>query len=257
MKKTYLIIGIFLALFILSRIAGSQVFKRVRPAVVDLCRISLKAVTAPVRGIYNLATFRNSYERKIALLEKRLFSLANQSVRTSEILEENKRLRSLLAFKTKSASKAVAAEVIGRDLSNWDTFIIIDRGTRDGVRQNMVVAKDDGLIGVVFEAGSAASKVMLIDNPNSKVGVLIQRTREQGILVGLGGGLCKITYLSTDTDAKAGDLVITGEGGNSYLKGLLIGEVVKVQKDPHSLYASAIVRPSSNLFRIEEVLCIE
>ncbi|MDD5450037.1 MAG: rod shape-determining protein MreC [Candidatus Omnitrophica bacterium] len=218
---------------------------------------SLKAATRSARGIYNLAAFKNRYEKKIAFLEEQAGQLKKTAVQMKEAAEENERLRRLLAFKNSLAAGAIAAEVIGRDQSSWDTFIIIDKGRKEGIVQNMSVSKNDGLVGKVYETGEGVSKVMLIDNPNSKIGAVVQRTREQGILTGMGHGLCKLIYLSYDTGIKPGDVVIAAKSGGLASNGILIGEVVKVSKDVRSLYSTAVVRPSSNLFKIEEVICTE
>ncbi|MEI8176726.1 MAG: rod shape-determining protein MreC, partial [Candidatus Omnitrophota bacterium] len=148
-------------------------------------------------------------------------------------------------------------EIIGRSYSGFESFIIIDRGQADGITAAMSLAKDEGLLGRVFEVGRNASKVMLIDDPNSRVSVAIQRTREQGTLIGMGAGLCKIMYLSPASDVQPGDIVISSGLGALDPKGVIVGEVEKVIREPRALDTSALVRPSCDLFKIEEALCIE
>ncbi|MBI4335616.1 MAG: rod shape-determining protein MreC, partial [Candidatus Omnitrophica bacterium] len=75
--------------------------------------------------------------------------------------------------------------------------------------------------------------------------------------IGLGTGLCRLIYLACDTEARPGDVVTASEQSSLPTKGVLIGEIIRILKDKDSLYASAVVRPSSNLFKIEEVLCVE
>jgi rod shape-determining protein MreC len=255
--KTYLILAALIVVLLWLNLTRPAFINRIRPNIVNLLEFPLKAATSSARGVYGLATFQNRYENKISLLEQKLAVLSRANVQMKELFNENERLRNLLSFKDRFASKTVAAEVIARGQTGWDTFIIIDKGAANGIDADMSVAKSDGLIGRVFEVGPGSAKIMLIDNPTSRVSVAVQRTREQGVLVGLGGGLCKLIYLSYDTDVKPGDIVITSELSSLATKGIPIGEVIKVVKEPRSLYASAIVKPSSNLFKIEEVLCIE
>lgn len=250
MRKPYLILGVFLALLIWFLLAKSQFIDRTRPALADLFSFPMKALNKSVGALYNVTMPRNSYERKIADLEQKVSLLTKEAVGQKGVLQENERFRGLLGFKAKVSQKTIAAEVTGRDLSNWDSFVIIDKGSADGIKPSMTVAKEDGLVGVTFEVGASMTKVMLIDNPNSRISATIQRTREQGVVVGLGAGLCKMVYLAYDTDCKPGDLAVANGP-------ILIGEIIKVLKDPHSLYTSVIIKPSSNLFKIEEVLCIE
>lgn len=255
--KTYLTLAVLLILLIWFNFARPSFINKIRPRIIDFMEFPLRVSNNTVRALYNLATFQNRYEEKISMLEKKIATLTKTDVQMKELLGENERLRSLLSFKNRLAAKGIAAQVIARDQSNWDTFIIIDKGRVDGITPNMSVAKDDGLVGRVFEVGTNTAKVMLLDNPNSKLSAAVQRSREQGILVGLGRGECKLIYLSYDTEVRPGDVVITSELSSLSTKGILIGEVTKVLKDAHSLYASAVVKPSSNLFKIEEVLCIE
>jgi len=257
MKKTYIFLGVFLALLVFVQIVKPAFVSTIRSTAVDICEIPLKAVNGLVKSVYNLASFQNRYENKINALEDKIQYLKKESVVTKELLEENERLRSLLSFKNKLRSKGIAAEVIGRDPSGWESFVIIDKGSSNGIRPDMPVTKSDGMVGIVVEAGRSTAKVMLLDNQNSKIGVIVQGSRDQGLLVGIGGGLCKVKYLSSDTTVKRGDVIVASGTSNKSLKGILVGNVVKVVKRPGELHASAIVKPSCNLFKIEEVLCLE
>lgn len=257
MKKTYLILGLLLALLISFQILRSSFIEKVSPRIVDLAKFPFKAVTVPVKGLYSLAMFKNRYENKIALLESKISIFTKAFVEMKEIKEENRRLRALLSFKNKVAAASIPSEVIARNPSSWDTFVIVDKGRAGGLKYGMSVIGEQGLVGKIYEVGQDTATVMLIDNPNSKIGAAIQRTREQGVLIGLGGGLCKMIYLGYDTDVKPGDIVVVSDFSSVSLKGTLIGEVIKVLKNPQAVYASAVVKPSCNLFKIEEVLCVE
>lgn len=257
MKKTYLILVVLLALLISCQAIRPPFAVNFKTGIVDLAKFPFRVFTKTARGVYNFATFKNRYEKRIAILEKRIELLMKDTAARQEIFTENQRLRGLLSFKSRQPPKTIAAEVIARDPASLESFIIIDKGQRDGIALNMSVARPEGFIGRVFEAGASTAKVMLIDNPNSRIAAAIQRTREQGILVGSGRGLCKLIYLSYDTDAKAGDIVVVNALKNMPPEGLLIGEVTKVLRQASSLYASAVVKPSCNLFKVEEVLCVE
>ena len=113
-----------------------------------------------------------------------------------------------------------------------------------------------GIVGRIVEIGKYSSKVLLITDPNLKVGVLIRRNRQGGVMVGRPGYRCKIIYIALDSDAKAGDTVITAGFGSIFPKGILVGEIEKVGKEEGRLYKYAIVRPSQDLSKLEEVLCI-
>jgi rod shape-determining protein MreC len=255
--KTYLVLLALLLVLIWVNFKNPSSINAVKPRVTDFLELPFKAATKAFGGLYDLATLRNRYEDRILALEGRLSAMTKSAIQAKELLSENERLRAMLGLRTRFASRIIAAQVIARDQSGWNTFIIIDKGKKDGILPDMPVIKPDGLIGRVYDAGNSTAKVILIDNPNSKMAVTIQRTREQGVMVGMGAGFCKMLYLSYETQAQTGDPVIASELGNLSVKGYLVGEIVKVIKDPKSLYASAVIRPASNLFKLEEVLCVE
>lgn len=105
----------------------------------------------------------------------------------TELRLENQRLSQLLELRRilpSNMGKAVFARVIARSPSAWNRVLLIDKGEEQGIRVNTPILSESSLIGKVIEAGPEVSKVLLITDPNSRIGALIQRTRHQGILYG-------------------------------------------------------------------------
>ena len=257
MKKTYLTLGVLVTVLVVFQIVNPSCIRHIRCAAVDSAKIPLTVISRLFGRLYEVASFQNRYERQIALLEQKVAGLANQAAGVREIVEENRRLRALLSFKNQLAGRAIAAEIIGHDSASWQGFAIIDKGADDGIRQGMTIAQAAGLVGIALEVGKGTSKIMMIDDPSFRLGALIQRTREQGVLVGAGGGLCKLIYLSYDSDVNPGDTIVTAASDSAPQRTIVIGEVVKVLKGSNALYTSAIVKPACNLFKVEEVVCVE
>jgi len=109
----------------------------------------------------------------------------------------------------------------------------------------------------VLELGQHSAKILLITDPNSKVGALIQRNGQGGMLVGRPDGKCKMLYIALDSDVQAGDKILTAGFGAIYPKGILVGEVIKVEREPGRLYKCAVIRPAEDMAKLEEVLCIK
>ena len=174
-----------------------------------------------------------------------------------EISLENQRLRKMLDIKERGEFDFIAAGVIGKDPTNWLNSLIIDKGSDAGIRINMPVMSLSGLIGKVIECGPRMSKILLISDVNSRVVVLLQRTRQEGMLEGAEQGLCRLKYLPIDADVELGDTVISAGVGGVYPKGVIIGKVESVKVERGGLYKSCIVKPSADLNGIEEVLCIK
>jgi rod shape-determining protein MreC len=121
---------------------------------------------------------------------------------------------------------------------------------------NQPVLSGRSLIGKIIEAGPGVSKVLLITDPNSKIGVIIQRTRQQGILYGTFAGECRIKYLSVDAEIKAGDTVESAGYGGYFPKALWVGAVARAWKEPGQIYQVAEIKPATDLSRVEEVVCL-
>ena len=88
------------------------------------------------------------------------------------------------------------------------------------------------------------------------VGAIVQRTRDGGAVVGMGSGLI-LKYLELDSDAKKGDKVISSGFSGIFEKGILIGEITSVKKDPSGLYLNAGIKPGVDMKKLEEVLVIK
>jgi rod shape-determining protein MreC len=76
------------------------------------------------------------------------------------------------------------------------------------------------------------------------------------MVYGISGRLCKLRYLPLDADIAVGDEVVTSGFSSIYPKGILIGKVIKIAKEPRGLSISALVKPAVGISRLEEVLCI-
>jgi rod shape-determining protein MreC len=190
-------------------------------------------------------------------LQEELDRLQQEITRYREALIANVRLRRLLKIQEETAIPTVAATVVGTDLAPWVATITIDRGRRDGVSRGMVALAGAGVAGHVVDASLHFSKVLLISDPNSAVGALIQRNRVRGILRGSGRSMCRLGYVEKDQDVEVGDYVITSGTDQIFPKGLLIGTVTSVDKGSISdLFQAVTVTPAADLRRVEEVLLL-
>jgi rod shape-determining protein MreC len=248
-----LVIFVILTVFIANSTDHSAA--RIRAGATDLSAPVLgffRGVTLQFRRILPFAYLREEN----VLLRRRVILLQRRAEEMKVIAAENQRLRDALNFARSLPYAGVAAEVIGRDPTNWSNSLIINKGSRDGIKQNRAVLCAKGLVGRVAEVGARSSKVILITDPNSKVGVLIQRNRQGGMLTGAPDGRCRMVYISLDSDTRAGDRVFSAGFGEVFPKGIFVGEVIKVDREPGRLYKYAVVRPAEDLSRVEEVVCI-
>ena len=175
-----------------------------------------------------------------------------------EIEEENKRLRKLLNLKEHSIYEGLASSVIAREPGNWFKVFLLDRGGEWGVKKDSIVITPEGLVGRVIKVSKNSSQVLLITDPGSEIGVLVQRSRIQGVIQGKGRYLI-LKYLPLEADAREGDLIITsGLEGRLFPKGLTVGRIKKIEPPhPQDLFLNIIVIPEVNLSSLEEILILK
>jgi len=179
-----------------------------------------------------------------------------ENTQLRETVIANDRLTELLGFKQGSPFRMTAAEVIGRDLSNWYRTIMINKGEKDGLSSDMGVVTPSGVVGRIVKTAATYSHVLLLVDPNSAVAALIQRSREEGIVAGTEKGLAQMKYLSTIADVEVGDLVLTSGLAGSFPKGLPIGKVSRAEKKETDLTQQVEIIPAVDFSRLEEVLVI-
>ena len=180
----------------------------------------------------------------------------------SETVAENQRLQRLLRLTGHVSPRTIGARVIGHDASNWWKTIQLDRGSDDGVRTNCPVLNADGLVGKVIFVTRSESRVLLLLDPNCKVSALLQKTREPGVIAGLGTAFtreprCCMTFVNRNAKIAAGQAVITSGLGSVFPKGIIIGTATGAHLNPQTgMYQDVDVKPAVDFTRLEEVVVI-
>jgi rod shape-determining protein MreC len=187
-------------------------------------------------------------------LRDRIDGLQGDLVRLTELELANERLRELLQFRSSLEGNILGARVIARDPTPWVRTFTIDRGERDGIRRGMAVLSPRGVVGQIAQASRTVSRVLLLTDHNSGIDAFVQRSRARGIVQGAHEAGCHMQYLRRDEDVVPGDRVLTSGLDGIFPKGVSIGEVVEVARRHRDLLQVAVVRPSVELERIEEVL---
>lgn len=171
------------------------------------------------------------------------------------LADRSQRLEQLLALKQRTPLSLSAADVIAAGASPDFRTVTIDKGSDAGLHRDMAVIAGAGVVGRVVMAGLHASEVQLVVDRNAAVGALIERSRAQGVVMGNGGPLLQMQYVSETADVKPGDTVMTSGIDGIYPKGLVIGQVQTVEHGVGG-YKLIAVRPSVDLSRLEEVLVV-
>jgi len=223
--------------------------------------------TSRVQGSLELLAYRFKGYRDLQSenteLRKQLSELAARVAQIAELERENHEFHSMLDFKHRSELKLISAKVIGRDPSNWWNTILVDRGSADGVMDDMPALTVEGLVGKTIEVKENSARVILIVDENCKISGWLKESRQYGIVQGniLAGGKnsqCRMMFIDRSAQIKKNDKVYTSGLGGIFPKGILIGTVSSVVADPASssqtaLYKEIDIAPAVDLARIDEV----
>lgn len=175
------------------------------------------------------------------------------------IKAENKTLREYANLSDKYTTyDTVPAYIIDRDLSNLSSTIVINVGTRDGVKNNMAVVSTEGIVGYVISCTETTSKVQPIIDSASSVSAIMSTSRDNIIVKGELGksNELKATYINADADLILNDDVETSGLGGIYPKGLKIGKLIEIKEAPNITEKYAIIEPVVDFSKLETVLVI-
>jgi rod shape-determining protein MreC len=182
--------------------------------------------------------------------------LKGQNNQLRESVAATQRYETLLNFKHQSSSRTMAAQVIGRDATNWYRGVILNKGEGDGVRPEMGVVTPAGVVGRIVKSNSTSSVVLLVTDPNNAIAGLVQRTRDEGIVEGTSHGRARLKYIPLLSRVQAGDRVVTSGLTGDFPRGLAIGRLTQVEKSEGDLFQSAEIEPDVDLSKLDEVLVI-
>lgn len=217
-----------------------------------------KAITSSgrgVRGLWSNYIYLRGVREQNRTLRKELERLRIEQVRLSEDANQGRRLQALLAFKQQFVSETVAAQVIGSSGSDQSRVLYIDKGAKFGFKPDMAVITPEGIVGKVLRVFPSSAQVLLINDPSSGVGAVLENTRLQGILQGTASGELMLRYIMSDETVQPGERIVASGGDRIFPKGFPIGAVAQV--NPGSdLFLNIRVKPAANLARLEEVLVI-
>jgi len=227
----------------------------------------LVELTAPIQAIVRDGVARvekvwqdylylvNVREENLRLREK-IETLEREKQKNEEMIAAGARLAELLNLKETLDDPVIAAQVIGIDPTGWFRAVMVNKGKTDGVRVDMPVLSAKGVVGRIVSVSPHYAKVLLIIDQNSAVDILVQRSRDRGMVKGMFTDACRVDYLVSTSDVVVGDVVITSGLGGVFPKGLSVGQVTSVGETPGELFKEVLVKPAVDFSRLEEVLIL-
>ena len=230
----------------------------------DMVGFTDRVITIPTNGVHHginsIGGIVNVYQEN-EKLKHQVNSVVSTQVRDQALQTENNKLkRQLKLGKSLTDYQAINASVLTRTPSAWQNQIILNKGANSGIKKNMPVLVDAGLIGRIVEVNRTNSKVELVTN-NSKssnrfsVQILNHGKEVNGIITGYNRNTDRIEMGNITTRGKLhrGDKVATNGLGGIMPKGLYVGQVSKVTTDDYGLSKKVFIKPATNMNDIEVV----
>jgi len=198
-----------------------------------------------------------SLRQRNAELEADVSALQAQVIQLQQQVGETDILAALVDFsRARSENSYKAAAVIGLDPSPFLHYVIINRGSNDGILRGMPVVTDQGLVGRVDSVIADAARVQLITDAASNVNVRLQNAETEASLVGSVTGDVTLDLIPQDVAIEVGDLVLTSGLGGGYPPDLIVGQVVNIRSRDFDLFQQATVQTVVDFNRLPIVLVI-
>lgn len=252
-KLAYIVIFLIVAFFALIK---SKMLVLIRSQILSGTSFSSQILSTPLLEIKKIIYYHKTFE-EYKKLKKQVDVLKHRLIGLEEVIRENSRLESLLKMKRNLVFSSVVASVIGRAPSNWNSIMIIDKGSNDSIVVGMPVVNANGIVGKIVEVNDSTSKVMLLIDSQFSVAALVKRLSESVLVQGSLTGQCKLSYLNDDADVKLGDVIVTSKLSSSFPEGLIVGYISEVNRDSSDTSPRCIVKPAVTFSQIEEVLVIK
>ncbi len=208
------------------------------------------------KGTFSSLFELKELKSKNQTLEEEVTRLKEENRKLYQMALENKRLRSILDFTEANTDfKYIGAEITGKDPGNWFDIFTIDKGLKHGIEANDPVITGEGLVGRVIEVGNNYSKVLSIIDERSSISIVVNRTRDTGIVSGTVSSEL-IAIMPLESDIIKGDDIVTSNF-STLPSGLYIGKVESVEKLERKLQKVVTVRTSVDFKRLEEVFVLK
>lgn len=245
----------------------------IKGSILNPLRTAVGYVLVPIQsgvnrvggGLYNELSSVGKLKTALAeneTLKTRVDELTEENTRLRSEQFELERLRSLYELDQEYMQyHKIGARIIAKDSSSWFSVFRIDKGSDDGIREDMNVIAGGGLVGIVTDVGANYATVRSIIDDSSRVSAMAQQSGDSCIVAGdlqlFKEGRLKLSYMEKDDDIKDGDMIVTSNISGKFLPGILVGYATDITVDYNdNLTKSGYLIPAAGFDRLQEVLVI-
>ncbi len=210
-----------------------------------------------IQNFFNAPQDLGQLRQRNTDLETEVSRLQAEIITLKQQLSETRVLSALVDFaRVNPEYRYVAASVIGRDPSPFLQYVIINRGSDNGLRRGMPIVTSQGLVGRIAAVTASAARVELITDPGSSINVRLEPSGAQAVLQGQITGDVTLNMIPQSANVQTGDLVLTSGLGGNYPPNIIIGQVTGVRTRETDLFKQASVQPVVDFSQLEIVLVI-
>lgn len=247
--REYLVLAllIIISLILLGGNDNSQV-RAIRSYTVGFVGV-MQNVLAVIPNVIEL-------KRENEILRQLNINLSDEVNRLREARLENHRLREMLHLKEERPYPLIPADVVGKSLHLLRNTITLSAGEQDGVRVDMPIICEFGLVGKVIATSSHYAIGQLVLNKDFRASAKIQRSRIDGIIAWDGGDYIRLKNVAKKQDIREGDLVVTSEYSSIFPSNIRIGVIAKISEKPGNLFKDVDVQPSVDYASLDQVFVV-
>ena len=245
----------------------------IKGSILNPLRTAVGYVLVPIQsgvnrvggGLYNELSSVGKLKTALAeneTLKTRVDELTEENTRLRSEQFELERLRSLYELDQEYMQyHKIGARIIAKDSGSWFSVFRIDKGSDDGIKEDMNVIAGGGLVGIVTDVGANYATVRSIIDDSSRVSAMAQQSGDSCIVAGdlqlFKEGRLKLSYMEKDDDIKDGDMIVTYNISGKFLPGILVGYATDITVDYNdNLTKSGYLIPAARFDRLQEVLVI-
>ena len=237
--------------------SGQRVIRVWTQTTADFVQSPVTSLSASFSKYFSSISNLRSAQDENGDLKQKVQELQVELKQKDDLSSENNRLKAMLNLKEQSKITVLTARIIGRDPSVWFDSSIVNRGSLDGVKLNMPVVTDGGLVGRITAVSPLTAQVDLITYNKSGVGGIvgeIATSNAIGVIIGTSKkDLLEMKYVPGSVEVQVGQAVFTTGQDGIFPPGLKIGDIVSVATGSATTPHQILIQPAAKLNSMQEV----
>lgn len=256
LAKKFALVLLFLSAFVLMLInkTDTAIIEKTSSLATDAVSPVIDVLVIPARsiaGIYDYLKELKQIHKENQELRKENRKLLQVKDRAQALEIENRILAQLLNYVIPPEAKFITARVIAEEGDAFSHSLIAYTGDSPDVRKGQVVLSNRGVVGRIEQVGKLYSKIILITDINSKIPVMVERTRVRGILTGDNTPTTKMVFIPLEAELTVGDRIVTSGVAGTFPAGLPVGKISSIEKN------NVKIKTFTNLERLEYVKIVD